>query len=193
MQESKALSSFLNSNPKEISQVFQGTCTPVQVYKKLNRVGEGTYGIVYRAKDTRSGNIVALKRIRMELEQEGMPISSLREIAILKRLNHVNIVRVLDVVVGNGLEHIFMGKSRATLIHLKVMEYCEHDMAFLMDNVISKGDGYTPAQGRFTVLFGLLIHVVKCLMSQLLSGLAHLHKKYIIHRCVFWFFGAHLC
>lgn len=46
---------------------------------------------------------VALKKIRMEQEEEGMPISSLREISILKRLRHENIVSVLDVAVGNGL------------------------------------------------------------------------------------------
>jgi cyclin-dependent kinase 10 len=50
----------------------------------------------------------------MEHESDGLPLSSLREIALLKRLEHVNVVRVQDVVVGRGLENIFM-----------VMEYCE--------------------------------------------------------------------
>ncbi|RKO91059.1 kinase-like domain-containing protein, partial [Blyttiomyces helicus] len=70
----------------------------VDTYEKLNRVGEGTYGIVYRARDRESGSIVALKRIRMEREKEGLPISALREIALLRGLVHDNVVRVLDVV-----------------------------------------------------------------------------------------------
>ena len=148
-------------NPKETLSIpsdFKGNSNPVTLYKKLNRIGEGTYGIVYRALHSPSQKIVALKRIRMELEQEGMPISSVREIAILKRMKHENIVSVLDVVVGNDLGDIFM-----------VMEYCEHDMAYLMDNVICKGPGYTLPQ-------------VKCLLSQLLTGLSFLHRKFIIHR-----------
>lgn len=48
-----------------------GACRSVSDFEKLNRIGEGTYGIVYRAKDLRSGEIVALKKIRMEREKEG--------------------------------------------------------------------------------------------------------------------------
>jgi cyclin-dependent kinase 10 len=69
----------------------------------------GTYGIVYRAQHTESKEIVALKRIRMEMESEGLPVSSLREISILKQLDHENIVKLMDVCVGQGLENIFMG------------------------------------------------------------------------------------
>lgn len=65
-----------------------GTCRSVSDFEKLNRVGEGTYGIVYRAKDLKSGEIVALKKIRMEREKEGLPVCSVREIGILMKLNH---------------------------------------------------------------------------------------------------------
>ncbi|KAI8917860.1 cyclin-dependent kinase 10 [Powellomyces hirtus] len=139
---------------------FTGRATSVESYEKLNRIGEGTYGIVYRARHRASGAIVALKRIRIEEQTEGMPLSSLREISLLKKIRHENVVEVRDVVVGNELENIFM-----------VMEYCQQDMGNLMDNVISKGPspGYTDAE-------------VKCLMIQLLDGLAYLHDNYIIHR-----------
>lgn len=90
-----------------------GKCQHIDNFQKLNRIGEGTYGIVYRAKNKVTGQIVALKRIRMEFTNEGLPISSLREIAILKSLKHDNIVTVYDVVVGNAVEDIFM-----------LMEYC---------------------------------------------------------------------
>ena len=65
-----------------------GTCRSVSEFEKLNRIGEGTYGIVYRAKDLQSGEIVALKKIRMEREKEGLPVCSIREIGILMRLKH---------------------------------------------------------------------------------------------------------
>lgn len=67
-----------------------------------------------RAKDKRTNDIVALKRIRMERENDGLPISSLREIKLLKTLRHDNIVLVKEVAVGNDLDQIFL-----------VMEYCE--------------------------------------------------------------------
>lgn len=67
-------------------------------YEKLEKLGEGTYGIVYKVKDNRNNSIVALKKIRLETEDEGMPSTAMREIAILKELDHVNIVRLEDVI-----------------------------------------------------------------------------------------------
>ncbi|KAI9282498.1 kinase-like domain-containing protein [Umbelopsis sp. AD052] len=134
---------------------FYGDCRDVDDFKKLNRVGEGTYGVVYRVNDTKTGRICALKRIRMEGETDGLPLSSLREIMILKRMRNRNIVNVTDVAVGPQLESIFL-----------VMEYCEQDMGTLMDAVPTP---YTPSE-------------VKCLMLQLLEGLNYCHKNYIIHR-----------
>lgn len=62
-------------------------------YQKLEKIGEGTYGIVYKAKDRISGTIIALKRIRLEAEDEGIPSTAIREISLLKELRHPNIVR----------------------------------------------------------------------------------------------------
>ncbi|CAB4061201.1 CDK10 [Lepeophtheirus salmonis] len=56
---------------------------PFLIFEKLNRIGEGTYGIVYRAKDCLTDEIVALKKMRMHNEKDGLPISSIREISIL--------------------------------------------------------------------------------------------------------------
>ena len=62
-------------------------------YQKLEKIGEGTYGVVYKAKDRVNENIVALKRIRLEAEDEGIPSTAIREISLLKELRHPNIVR----------------------------------------------------------------------------------------------------
>ena len=60
----------------------------------------GTYGVVYKARDVKTGNIVALKKIRLEAEDEGVPSTAIREISLLKELNDPNIVRC--AVVGSA-------------------------------------------------------------------------------------------
>ena len=91
---------------------------------KLNRVGEGTYGIVYRARDTKTNELVALKRVRMEKEKDGLPVSGLREISILMSCNHENVVPLREIAVGKSLDNIFL-----------VMAFCEQDLASLLDNM----------------------------------------------------------
>ncbi|XP_064242475.1 cyclin-dependent kinase 10 isoform X1 [Passer domesticus] len=132
-----------------------GRCRSVKEFEKLNRIGEGTYGIVYRARDTVTNETVALKKVRMDNEKDGMPISSLREITLLLQLQHPNIVELKDVVVGNHLESIFL-----------VMGYCEQDLASLLENMQTP---FSEAQ-------------VKCIILQVLKGLQYLHENYIIHR-----------
>ena len=65
----------------------------MEKYQKLEKIGEGTYGIVYKAKNRVTEDIVALKRIRLEAEDEGIPSTAIREISLLKELRHPNIVR----------------------------------------------------------------------------------------------------
>uniref|UniRef100_A0A8D2MR89 Dipeptidase 1 n=1 Tax=Zonotrichia albicollis TaxID=44394 RepID=A0A8D2MR89_ZONAL len=108
-----------------------------------------------RARDTLTNETVALKKVRMDNEKDGMPISSLREITLLLQLQHPNIVELKDVVVGNHLESIFL-----------VMGYCEQDLASLLENMQTP---FSEAQ-------------VKCIILQVLRGLQYLHENYIIHR-----------
>ncbi|KAF9977354.1 Cyclin-dependent kinase 10 [Actinomortierella ambigua] len=136
-------------------KAFVGQSRVVDDFEKLNKVGEGTYGIVYRARDKKTKEIVALKRVRMERESDGLPISSLREIKLLKTLRHENVVLVKEVAVGNDLDQIFL-----------VMEYCEQDMATLLDSIKTQ---YEPSE-------------VKCLMYQLLKGIEYCHDRFVIHR-----------
>jgi len=65
-------------------------------YKRIAKLGEGTYGIVWKAQNEETGQIVALKRIRLESEEEGVPCTAIREISLLKELDHPNIVRCGD-------------------------------------------------------------------------------------------------
>ncbi|KAL1124139.1 hypothetical protein AAG570_001909 [Ranatra chinensis] len=133
-------------------------CRSVEEFQCLNRIEEGTYGVVYRARDKRTEEIVALKRLKMEKEKEGFPITSLREINTLLKAQHPNIVTVREIVVGSNMDKIFI-----------VMDYVEHDLKSLMETMKNKKQVFIPGE-------------VKCLMKQLLAAVAHLHDNWILHR-----------
>ena len=75
----------------------------VYCYERLNQIEEGSYGVVFRARDKQSGDIVALKKLKLEEEKNGFPITSLREINALIACRHENVVRIREVVVGETL------------------------------------------------------------------------------------------
>ncbi|XP_036176568.1 cyclin-dependent kinase 11B-like [Myotis myotis] len=130
-------------------------CRSVEEFQCLNRIEEGTYGVVYRAKDKKTGEIVALKRLKMEKEKEGFPITSLREISTILKAQHPNIVTVREIVVGSNMDKIYI-----------VMNYVEHDLKSLMETMKQP---FLPGE-------------VKTLMIQLLCGVKHLHDNWILHR-----------
>jgi len=69
----------------------------------LNQIEEGTYGIVFRGRDKSTGEIVALKKLKLDEEKFGFPITALREINALMACRHENVVRIREVVVGDTL------------------------------------------------------------------------------------------
>ena len=72
--------------------------TLLENFQKLEKIGEGTYGVVYKALDRVTQQYVALKKIRLETESEGVPSTAIREISLLKELDHPNVVQLLDVI-----------------------------------------------------------------------------------------------
>ncbi|KAJ4790532.1 Cyclin-dependent kinase 2 [Rhynchospora pubera] len=139
---------------KRSINMLQG-CRSVDEFERLNKINEGTYGVVYRARDKKTGGIVALKKVKMEKEKEGFPMTSLREINILLSFHHPSIVDVKEVVVGSTMDSIFM-----------VMEYMEHDLKGVMETMKQP---YSQSE-------------VKCLMLQLLEGVLYLHNNWVLHR-----------
>ena len=75
---------------------------PGEAYERLACVGEGTYGKVYKARRVADGSLRALKRIRMEGEKDGFPVTAMREIKLLQSLKHENIIRLYEMMVSKG-------------------------------------------------------------------------------------------
>ena len=128
----------------------------VSRYEKQAKIGEETYGIIYRAKDVQTGKIVAIKKIRMNPEIEGTPSTSIREIALLKELKHPNIIHLLDVI-------------NTPLKLSLVFEYCETDLQ-------KKEEEYWNKNEKFPK------ELAKKYFKQLLEAIKYLHSKKIIHR-----------
>lgn len=81
-----------------------GPCRHVDNFEKLNHIEEGSYGWVSRAKETSTGEIVALKKLKMDNSNDGFPVTGLREIQTLMASRHANIVTLREVVMGDGLD-----------------------------------------------------------------------------------------
>jgi len=126
----------------------------IDKYQKLDKIGEGTYGVVYKCKDTQNGDIYALKKIRLQAEEEGIPSTAIREISLLKELQHVNIVKLLDVIHTD---------KKLTL----VFEFLDQDLKKLIEGLST--DGLDKAS-------------VKSCLYQLLKGVSYIHKFKILHR-----------
>jgi len=123
-------------------------------FQKLEKVGEGTYGVVYKAKDKKTGELLALKKIRLEAEDEGIPSTAIREISLLKQLQHPNIVRLFDVIHTD---------KKLTL----VFEFLDQDLKKYLD---ACGDS------------GLESFTIKSFLFQLLRGIAYCHEHRVLHR-----------
>ena len=125
-----------------------------KVYIKIKLLGKGAYGKVYKAKDEEGNEKYALKKIKLHSVNEGIPSTAIREICLLKELNHVNIVKLLDVIHST---------NKITL----VIEFIDRDLTKIIDATL--GEGLPEAK-------------VKSYMYQILKGMAYIHKHKILHR-----------
>ncbi|CAD8095451.1 unnamed protein product [Paramecium sonneborni] len=76
-------------------------------YIKIQKIGEGAYGIIYKAQDVQTDEIVALKKFKLS-DNEGVPSCALREISILNQLNHPNIIKLISQIIINKKLHLVM-------------------------------------------------------------------------------------
>lgn len=124
-----------------------------QVHQRIQQVGEGTYGKVYKGRNVLTKELVALKKLRLEAEREGFPITSHREIGLLQSFDHENIV---------GLNEIMVEKNQVFMI----FPYMNHDLSGILQ------------QHNIEISLGER----KNLFHQLLKGVEYLHLKRVIHR-----------
>ncbi|XP_028826163.1 cyclin-dependent kinase 13 [Denticeps clupeoides] len=135
----------------------------VDKFEIIGITGEGTYGQVYKAKDKDTGEMVALKKVRLDNEKEGFPITAIREIKILRQLNHKSIINMKEIVTDKEDALDFKNDKGAFYL---VFEYMDHDLMGLLESG--------------------LVHFneshIKSFMRQLLEGLDYCHKKNFLHR-----------
>jgi cyclin-dependent kinase 12/13 len=176
-----------------VTESWGSSC--VDQYEILLQIGEGTYGQVYKAqhrttgedalfatcqhlfKHCIAGRLVALKKVRLENEKEGFPITAIREIRILRQLHHVNVVKLLDIVTdrttpsefrtARGLFAIcvfysFISEGSFYL----VFEYMDHDLLGILESGMVE----------------LTETHIASFIKQLLAGLAYCHSKQFLHR-----------
>lgn len=123
----------------------------------------GAYGTVFKARDKTNGMVVALKKVKVSLNEDGIPMNTLREIALLKQLDsheHPNVVRLLDICHGR--------KTGDELVMFLVFEHVEQDLASYLN--------------RCTNVGGLGTVRIKEMSKEILSGVDFLHSHRIVHR-----------
>ncbi|XP_067837117.1 cyclin-dependent kinase 13 [Heptranchias perlo] len=135
----------------------------VDKFDIIGIIGEGTYGQVYKAKDKDAGEMVALKKVRLDNEKEGFPITAIREIKILRQLHHSSIINMKEIVTDK--EDALDFKKDKGAFYL-VFEYMDHDLMGLLESGLV----------HFTE------NHIKSFMRQLMEGLDYCHKKNFLHR-----------
>lgn len=131
-------------------------------FDKTNQIGQGTFGKVYKSSYYTKDNelkTVAIKKIPMSSQDEGLPLTAVREIAILQAYHHPNLVELLDIIIAPVKPPNYRGHVDL------VFEYMEHDISALVESKIQFTQGE-----------------IKNIMKQILTGIAYLHSNNIIHR-----------
>jgi len=177
--------------PLDDDSATYGSCSNVSSrYEKIGRIGQGTYGVVYQARDKQTRDIVALKRCLAHHESsDGFPTTTLREISLLKEIQgsggHPHIVSLKDVTVSSSRSGVFL-----------VFEYAEHDLATLVDNHFKQHQSSPFRESEVKKLMLQLFDAIcknsdfssfhlSCTFSKLRTHhllSAFLHSRCIIHR-----------
>ncbi|KAL3696608.1 hypothetical protein R1sor_010684 [Riccia sorocarpa] len=123
-------------------------------YERIDKIGEGTYGVVYKVLHRFTGEIFAIKKIRLESDETGIPAYAIREISLLSTLQHTNIVRLHDTVFAEDRLYL-------------VLEYLDMDLKRHMETY--------PAAAQNPL-------IIKSFLFQILCGVAYCHRNGVLHR-----------
>ena len=129
------------------------------IFEKLEKIGSGTYGKVYKGRLKETSQIIAIKKMKIDIENEGIPSTALREITILKELNHENILKIIDVVCEDNKLYL-------------LFEYLDYDLQKYLQMIQNNELGNL----KFTN------EIICSYLYQILDGVAYCHNRKIIHR-----------
>lgn len=138
----------------------------MKAYEVVEKLGQGTFGVVQKAHQRKTKRVVALKQLINHSAKEGFPITAMREITILKKLHHCNVIEIIDMVyespkVANGEDMLHHRGCFYT-----VTDYMRSDLVGLLKNPRVQ----------------MTVPVIKGIMVQLLQGIQYVHEQKYLHR-----------
>ncbi|KAI0463907.1 hypothetical protein LJB42_002915 [Komagataella kurtzmanii] len=138
---------------------FYGIST-LRDYKIVGKLGEGTFGEVSKALQRRTGRVCALKKLMVLNSKDGFPITSFREVSILKKLKHKNVLQLVDMIYEKP------EKQESPGIFYTVSPYMASDLTGLLNNPRVH---LTQSQ-------------IKGIVYQMLEGINYVHQNHYFHR-----------
>ncbi len=153
---SAALNKGNSSTSTPLNGLMMTNVARLEDFAKIEKIGEGTYGVVFKGRNKRTGDIVAMKKIRLESEEEGVPSTAIREISLLKELQHPNIVSLQDII---------MQENRLYLI----FEFLTMDLKKYIDTAVPPKE-FMDRQ------------LVKSYCYQILQAMLFCHQRRVLHR-----------
>lgn len=131
---------------------MESSANSIERYRAVGPLGSGTYGTVTKAVDTVTNEVVAIKKIKLEHEEEGVPGTAIREVSLLKELQHPHIVELKSVIHHNHRLHL-------------IFEHCQMDLKKFLDKNAT-----------------VSLSTIKALLYQLVDGINFCHSRRCLHR-----------
>lgn len=131
------------------------SCLQKFKYERLGQLGSGSYGVVYKARNRETNEVLAIKKLKHTSDESGLPDSTIREICVLKELRHENVVQLVDIISTINSSHVYL-----------VMECLDCDLRYYLDTCTDASD---PG-------------VIKAIVFQILKAIHHAHSNLVLHR-----------